>query len=282
MHYTCWQLNYLFLGQISFLILHLYNCLFGTSTWRSRRHLTLDMSALELLTFPSYPQMALLSFRLYRPNHWHTPCSSPSCTTHIQSIMKAWPYHPMHPEPDHSYLLLLYHAAEPPFLWIILSLPASTLPHYSLFWILQPQWSFQNLFQIVLLLCSNPCIVPHLLSAVKVLAVARQALCNLVSVPSLISSPPTLPFTHSSATLGSLPGLEHTGTLDLRPFHSLPLSFLLFWPPSHIGIARSLAYFGEFCSNALSMLPLSQSTHFLAPICLILLAFFIFALMLNL
>lgn len=137
------------------------------------------------------------------------------------------------------------------------SFPASTLPHYSLFWVLKPQWSFQNLFQIVLLLCSNPCIVPHLLSAVKVLAVARQAPCNPVPIPSLISSPPTLPFTHSSATLGSLPGLERTGTLDLRPFHSLSLSFLLFWPPSHIGIACSLAYFGEFCSSALSMLPLA-------------------------
>lgn len=159
MLYTCWQLNYLFLGQISFLILHLYNCLFDTSTWRSSRPLTLDMSAFELLTFPSYPQMALLSFRMCRPNLWHTPYSSPSCTTHIQCGMKAWPYHPMHPEPDHSYLLLLYHAAEPPFLWIVLT--ASLLPRCPTT-VCSEYWSPSDLFKIYFRSCYSYAQIPAL------------------------------------------------------------------------------------------------------------------------
>lgn len=94
-----------------------------------------------------------------------------------------------------------------------------------------------------------------------------------------------LPFTHSSsASLGSLTGLEHTGnTLDLGSLYLLSLRSLPPCPAPHIGMAYSLTYAGELCSNSLfSMLPILQSTPFFASTCLILLVFFALALILNL
>lgn len=96
-----------------------------------------------------------------------------------------------------------------------------------------------------------------------------------------------LPVTHSSpGSLDSLTGLEYTGnTLDLGSLYLLSLSSFPPYPVPRIGMAYSLTYSGELCSNSLfSMLLILQITPFITSICLIqvLLVLFVLALILNL